>query len=421
MIPELNDKVVCVIGVGYVGLPLVHAFGKKLKVIGFDINESRVKEFQKAYGSPNISFSTDPSEIKKADFVIICVPTPVNEFKEPDLSPVIGAAETISRNLKPGAVVILESTVYPGVTEDIVGPVLEKSGLKCGEGFKLAYSPERMNPGDDVHSVDKMIKVVSAMDEETTDLVAGLYSIAAPSVFKARNIKTAEAAKAIENTQRDLNIALMNELSILFSRMGLDMKEVLETAATKWNFHTYYPGLVGGHCIPVDPYYLVHKAREVGLHAQVIAAGRAVNDNMPKYVADMTVKTINSVSKVIKGSRVLIMGLTYKENVADTRESPAQGIIKELREYEVNVLGYDPMLKKNEIETDFGVECISDLAELHGKIVDAVIITVAHKAFRTLSLADLRKIENSHPIIVDVRRIFEPAEAKAAGFTYRTL
>jgi UDPglucose 6-dehydrogenase/UDP-N-acetyl-D-galactosamine dehydrogenase len=422
VIRELKDSIVCVIGVGYVGLPLVHAFGKKLKVIGFDINEARIKELQPtAAGNKNVSYSSDPRDIKLADFVIICVPTPVTEFKEPDLSPIVNAATTISRNLKPGATVILESTVYPGLTEEIVGPILEKSGLKCGEGFKLAYSPERINPGDDTHSVEKMVKVVAGLDEETTDLVADLYSIAAPSIFKAKNIRTAEAAKAIENTQRDLNIALMNELSKLFDKMGLDTKDVLDAASTKWNFHRYSPGLVGGHCIPVDPYYLVYKAREYDFHPRVITAGRAVNDSMPEYIADMTVKAINSVGKTIKGSRVLIMGLTYKENVPDTRESPARGIIKELREYEINVLGYDPLLKRSEIEKGFDLECVADLAELHKHVVDAVIITVSHQAFKVLNLDDIGKIQNSHPILMDVRRMFEPAAAKKAGFIYRTL
>jgi UDPglucose 6-dehydrogenase/UDP-N-acetyl-D-galactosamine dehydrogenase len=417
----MKDSVVCVIGVGYVGLPLVHAFGKKLNVIGFDSNEARVKELQPTATNGHVRFSSDPTDIKLADFVIICVPTPVTEFKEPDLGPIINAATTVSHNLKRGATVILESTVYPGVTEEIVAPILEKSGLKCGEGFKIAYSPERINPGDDTHSVEKMVKVVAGMDDETTDLVADLYSNAAPSIFKAKNIKTAEAAKAIENTQRDLNIALMNELSKLFDKIGLDTKDVLETAATKWNFNRYSPGLVGGHCIPVDPYYLVYKAREYDFHPRVITAGRAVNDSMPEYIADMTVKAINNVGKTIKGSRVLIMGLTYKENVPDTRESPARGIIKELREYEINVLGYDPLLKRTEIEKDFDLECVSDLAELHKKVVDAVIITVAHQSFKALTLEDLSNIMNSHPVLMDVRRMFEPTIAKKAGFIYRTL
>jgi UDPglucose 6-dehydrogenase/UDP-N-acetyl-D-galactosamine dehydrogenase len=400
----------------------VRAFGKKLNVIGFDINTGLINQLQKETpANPRITYTTDPAAIKQADFVIICVPTPVTEFKEPDLSPVAGAAETISRNLKPGATVIMESTVYPGVTEEVVVPILEKSGLKCGPGFKIAYSPERINPGDDTHSVEKMVKVVAGMDDETTDLVADLYSNAAPSIFKAKNIRTAEAAKAIENTQRDLNIALMNELAMLFSKMGIDMKDVLDAASTKWNFNRYSPGLVGGHCIPVDPYYLVYKAREYDFHPRVITAGRAVNDSMPEYVADMTVKAINSVGKTIKGSRVLIMGLTYKENVPDTRESPARGIIKELREYEVNVLGYDPLLKKADIEKGFGIEPVADLAELKAKHVDAVIIAVAHQAFKALTLEDLKQIQNAQPVLVDVRRLFEKDLANKAGLIYRTL
>ncbi len=420
---ELKNSTVCVVGVGYVGLPLVGAFGKSLKVIGLDINPKYILKLKRSdmAKNPNITFTADASSIKQADFVIICVPTPVTEFKEPDLSPVINAARTISAHLKHGAIVILESTVYPGVTEDIVAPILEESGFKCGKDFKVAYSPERINPGDEAHSVEKVTKVVAGMDAATTERVASLYSLATPKIFKAKNIKTAEAAKAIENTQRDLNIALMNELAMLFARMGLDTKEVLDAASTKWNFNRCSPGLVGGHCIPVDPYYLVYKARELGFHTQVITAGRAVNDGMPRYVAELTVKALNSAGKVLKGSKVLIMGLTYKENVPDTRESPARGIIKELHEYEVEVYGYEPLLTKEDAAKSFNIKAVGSLAELEALKMDAVIIAVAHDAFKKSGLADLAKIQNAHPVLVDVRRVFNAEEAIKAGFIYRTL
>jgi len=303
-----DSSVVCIIGLGYVGLPLLEAFSRKLKVIGFDINAEKVDKLlsQQPTNSSlnpglltNLTFTTDPKEIGKADFIIICVPTPVTKHKEPDLSYIISASQIAGQNMKKGSIVILESTVYPGVTEEIVKPILEKeSGFRCGKDFRIAYSPERINPGDKEHTPDKITKVVAGMDEETTDLVAELYGKVAPHVFKARDIKTAEAAKVIENIQRDLNIALMNELSLIFEKMGLNTKDVLDAASTKWNFHRYSPGLVGGHCIPVDPYYLVYKARELDYHPQVILAGRAINDSMPKHVAEMTIKALNNVSKV---------------------------------------------------------------------------------------------------------------------------
>jgi len=328
----ISDSVVCVIGLGYVGLPVAQAFSRSLKVIGFDVNAEKIRQLEKELQpSPNLTFTDNPTDIGKADFVIISVPTPVTKSKEPDLSHVENAARVVGRHMKKGTIVSLESTVYPGATEEVVAPILEKeSGLKCGKDFKVAYSPERINPGNEEHSVERITKVVSGMDEETTERMAELYGKVAPSVFKARDIRTAEAAKVIENVQRDLNIALMNELSLIFDKMGLSTKDILDAAATKWNFHRYSPGLVGGHCIPVDPYYLVYKAKQLGHHPQVILAGRAINDSMPKHVAEMAIKALNKAGKVIKGSKVLILGLTYKENVADTRETPAKRIIKEL-------------------------------------------------------------------------------------------
>ncbi|MCW3130941.1 MAG: nucleotide sugar dehydrogenase, partial [Methanophagales archaeon] len=380
-----RNEAVCIIGLGYVGLPLAKAFSKYLKVIGIDIDEEKIEKLNSDNNENNLEFTADSSKIKQADFVLICVPTPVTKSKEPDLTYVKSAAKTVGTNLKRGSIVILESTVYPGVTEEIVKPILEEeSRLTCGEDFKIGYSPERINPGDDEHLLTTITKVVSGIDEETTDAAADLYKLVTKNVFKAKDIKTAEAAKVIENIQRDLNIAIMNELSLIFDKMGLDTKSVLEAAGTKWNFHPYTPGLVGGHCIPVDPYYLVYKAKELGYHPQVILAGRAINDYMPKHVAEMAIRGLNEVGKVIKGSKVLIMGLTYKENVPDTRESPVREMVKELKEFGIKVFGYDPLLSKEEIEgfcvnaLDFSFSTGFLFSKKKKCKVDCVIVAVAH-------------------------------------------
>lgn len=391
----LRDKTVCVVGLGYVGQPLAEAFSSHLKTIGFDIVNDKVIRINGSNGG-KLFCTSDPTAIKQADFVLICVPTPVTKHKEPDLTPVRSASEVVGRNLKNGAIVVLESTVYPGVTEEIVVPILEKqSGMICGIDFKVGYSPERVNPGDEAHSIDKIIKIVSGMDEESTRLLAELYGLIT-HVFVARNIKTAEAAKVIENIQRDINIALMNELSLIFHKMGLNTKDVLAAAGTKWNFHKYTPGLVGGHCIPVDPYYLVYKARELGHHPQMILAGRAVNDYMPRHVAELAIKGLNDAGKVIKGSKVLIMGLTYKENVPDTRESPARGMVKALKEYKVDVYGYDPLLSREEIE-GFGVKA------LDGVKPDCVILAVAHEEFK--GTGEMAGAIKGCSVVVDVKGV----------------
>lgn len=413
---HIKDKIVCVVGLGYVGLPLAKAFSKHLKVIGLDVDEEKVGALSKSSSEADIEFTTDQTKIKNADLVLICVPTPVTKSKEPDLGYVISAAETIGKNLKRGAVVVLESTVYPGVTEEVVSPILEReSGMKCGVDFKIGYSPERINPGDEVHTLDKITKIVAGMDEEASDILAEFYQLIV-QVYKAKDIRTAEAAKVIENIQRDLNIALMNELTLIFHRMGLDTKAVLDAAGTKWNFHRYSPGLVGGHCIPVDPYYLVYKAKELDYHPQVILAGRAINDYMPKHAAEMAIKGLNEVGKVIKGSKVLIMGLTYKENVPDTRESPVKDMIKELEEFGVEVYGHDPFLSKEEIEL-FGVKALNDL----NVKVDCVIVAVAHDEFRKMKLEEVKRVMNGNPVLVDVRGIFEEQEARKNGFYYKML
>ena len=454
----MKNKIVCIVGLGYVGLPLAEAFSKHLKTIGYDIDEEKIRNLGNNNNTKEnleFTFTSDPSKIKEADFVLICVPTPVTKSKEPDLKYVKSAAEIIGRNLKKGAIVTLESTVYPGVTEEIVKPILEReSGMKCGIDFKIGYSPERINPGDEAHALDKITKIVAGMDEETTEDLAELYGLIT-TVYKAKDIRTAEAAKVIENIQRDLNIALMNELVIIFHKMGLDTKSVLEAASTKWNFHPYMPGLVGGHCIPVDPYYLVYKAKELGYHPQVILAGRAINDYMPKHVAEMAIKGLNEVGKVIKGSKVLIMGLTYKENVADTRESSVREMVKELKEFGIEVYGYDPLLSREEIE-DFGVKALDfsfstgflfskkkkcvdvygydrllskEEIEVFGvkastnldEKMDCVIVAVAHNVFKKTNLENMKKFMNDAPVLIDARGTFDGEEAKSMGFYYKRL
>jgi UDPglucose 6-dehydrogenase/UDP-N-acetyl-D-galactosamine dehydrogenase len=410
----VKKPTICVVGLGYVGYPLAEAFAGHFPTIGFDIDAKKIKSIQNSKSA--ISATTSPSLIKKADYIMICVPTPVLKNKQPDLRPVVGAAEIVGKNLKPGATVVLESTVYPGVTETVVKPILEKnSGLSCGEGFRIGYSPERINPGDSQHELASITKIVAGMDSRTLDDLAGIYG-KITTVYRAKDIRTAEAAKVIENIQRDLNIALINELSIIFHRLKIDTSDVLEAAGTKWNFLNFRPGLVGGHCIPVDPYYLVMCAQEAGYHPKVILAGRSINDAMPKYVAELAIKGLNNVGKVIKGSHVLIMGLTYKENVPDIRESPAQEIIHELKGYGIVVYGYDPLIPPEVIEK-FGAIPITRL----DKKFEAVIITVAHAAFKTMSVAEIRNIMGEDPVLVDVRGIIKRTDAEANNINYQSL
>jgi len=405
---KLKDKTVCIVGLGYVGLPLAEEFSKHLKTIGYDIVEEKIKELKKSVNQ-KIIYTTDPSDINDADYVIIAVPTPLNPSKEPDLSFVESASEIVGKNLKEKAIVVLESTVYPGVTEEIVLPILEKeSGMKCGPDFKVGYSPERVNPGDEEHTIEKITKIISGMDDETADDLNELYGLIT-TTFKAKDIKTAEAAKVIENIQRDLNIALVNELTLIFHKMGLDSSAVLEAAGTKWNFHKYHPGLVGGHCLPVDPYYLVYKSLEIGHHPQVILAGRSTNDYMPKYVAEMAIKGLNNVGKVIKGSKVLIMGLTYKENVPDTRESPVYDIVEELNEFGIEVYGHDPLLSKEEIE-QFGIKVFDE----HLKY-DCLILAVVHDDI--IKNSDyLKDIMCKNSILIDIKGIFKNSELKNSHY-----
>jgi UDPglucose 6-dehydrogenase/UDP-N-acetyl-D-galactosamine dehydrogenase len=416
MVSKINkeENVVCLVGLGYVGLPLAEMFSQHFRVIGFDIDKEKIKRLSSE--NSDLEFTSDSLKIKLADFVIITVPTPVTRSKEPDLSLIESAARIVGQNLKKGAVVVLESTVYPGVTEDIIGPILSKeSELVLGRDFKIGYSPERVNPGDRDHTIDKITKIVSGMDEETVNALAELYG-SITTVYKTKDIRTAEAAKVIENIQRDLNIALMNELALIFHKMGLDTTAVLDAASTKWNFYRYSPGLVGGHCIPVDPYYLVYTAKELGYHPQVILSGRSTNDYMPMHIVDLTIKALNDTGKVINGSRVLIMGLTFKENVEDTRESPVKGIVEGLNGFRCDLYGYDPLLSAEGV-ADFGVKVVHNLGDVK---VDCVVITVAHDAFKKIGLDKIKAFMKERPILIDVRGLFK-REAEKSDLVYRSL
>ena len=393
-----KEKVVAVLGLGYVGLPLALGFGRKMKTIGFDLSQAKVDAYKKGFdptgemanekfsAAKQITYTTDPKMMKEADFVVVAVPTPVDQAKRPDLEPVVKSSETVGANLKKGAIVIYESTVYPGVTEDICVPILEKfSGLKCGTDFKIGYSPERINPGDKEHTLERIVKVVSGMDEHSLEQVAWLYEqVIEAGVYRASSIKVAEAAKVIENTQRDLNIALMNELALIFNIMGIDTAEVIRAASTKWNFLPFRPGLVGGHCIGVDPYYLTYKAESLGYNPQVILAGRRINDGMGAYVAQQTIKRMTAADRHIKNAPVLVMGLTFKENCGDLRNSKVIDIIRELESYGVRPIVWDPVAEPKEAMHEYGVELIKDLSKIDK--LDAVVGAVSHKEILGMDL-----------------------------------
>ena len=367
-----GESAVAVVGLGYVGLPLAVAFARHFKVIGFDLNDRRVRELasgldrtgevtSEALKGCSARFTSDPAALREARAVIVAVPTPIDEHRNPDLSPVEGASRTVGRNLSEGTVVVYESTVYPGVTEEICLPILEaESGLRCGIGFTMGYSPERINPGDKVHTLETIKKIVSGSDASTLDLLAELYgTVVKAGIHRAPSIKVAEAAKVIENTQRDLNIALMNELSIIFDRLGIDTLDVLEAAGTKWNFLPFRPGLVGGHCIGVDPYYLTFKAEELGCHPQVILAGRRINDEMGKHVAETCVKLLIRQGRLVNAARVGVLGFTFKENVPDLRNTRVIDVIRELREYGLEVLVHDPLADSDEVRREYGLSFAS--------------------------------------------------------------
>jgi len=428
----MNTKtIISLIGLGYVGLPIAVAFACKADVIGFDISREKIELYKngidptrevgdKVIRNTTVQFTSDETKLREASFHIIAVPTPVNRDHTPDLRPVESASEILGRNLARGSIVVYESTVYPGVTEDICVPILEKySGLKCGIDFKVGYSPERINPGDKTHRLENITKIVSGMDAESLDTIAKVYELVVEAgVYRAESIKVAEAAKVIENSQRDINIAFMNELSIIFNKMGIDTKSVLAAAGTKWNFLKFYPGLVGGHCIGVDPYYLTYKAEELGYHSQIILAGRRINDDMGKYVAENTIKSLIKADIPIKNARIGVLGLTFKENCPDTRNSKVVDIINELKEYGIDIVVCDPVADKNEAKRINGIdiEPMSDLVDL-----DAIIVAVAHEEFKSLRISDfsgMYKEGLSGKVLIDIKGIYSKEEFISSNFVY---
>ena len=429
-----KQATIALVGLGYVGLPLAAAFGRKTKVIGFDISSHKIHELRQGVdatgelspdelASTQIDLTDQPSRLKEAGFLVVTVPTPIDKNRKPDLSPLVSASTMIGQNLTPGSIIVYESTVYPGVTEDVCVPILEaESGLTCGIDFKVGYSPERINPGDKIHTIDKIIKVVSGQDDETLETVAKVYELVVDAgVHRASSIKVAEAAKVIENTQRDLNIALMNELALIFNMMGISTQDVLAAAGTKWNFLKFTPGLVGGHCIGVDPYYLTYKAEEIGYQPQVILAGRRINDQMGKFVAETTIKQLIQADKAVKGARVLILGLTFKEDVPDIRNTKVIDIVRELQEYGVETLVHDPVANADEAHKEYDL----NLVDLDVMVpVDAVVVAVAHKEYRSFTAEDLRgfcSTQNGTGVIMDVKNILNKAEIESEGLVYWNL
>ena len=419
------------VGLGYVGMPIAVAFARKIKVVGFDLNAAKIDLYKSGVDPTNevgddviknttVEFTADPSKLREAKFHIVAVPTPVNDDHTPDLTPVEGASRILGQNLTKGSIVVFESTVYPGVTEDICVPILEKeSGLKCGVDFKIGYSPERINPGDKVHRLETITKIVSGMDEETLNEVAHIYELVVEAgVYRAESIKVAEAAKVIENSQRDINIAFMNELSIIFNKMGIDTKSVLSAAGTKWNFLKFQPGLVGGHCIGVDPYYLTYKAEQLGYHSQIILSGRRINDDMGKYVAENLVKNLIKADIPVKSAKVAILGFTFKENCPDTRNTKVIDIYKELQEYGITPMVVDPAADAAEAKRLYGItfNTMEDIKEM-----DAVIVAVSHKQFLTLDKEKISSLyikAHAKKVLVDIKGIFDRKEYSTEDYIY---
>lgn len=420
---------ISLIGLGYVGMPIAVAFSKKVNVIGYDLNETKIQLYKSgidptkevgndAIRSCSVEFTSDETALRRAKFHIVAVPTPVFDDHTPDLTPVKGACCILGRNLTRGSVVVFESTVYPGVTEEVCVPILEKeSGMKCGVDFKVGYSPERINPGDKVHRLETITKIVSGMDAETLDVVEKVYELVVEAgVYRASCIRVAEAAKVIENSQRDINIAFMNELSIIFNKLGIDTKSVLEAAGTKWNFLKFYPGLVGGHCIGVDPYYLTYKAEQVGYHSQVILSGRRINDDMGKYVAENVVKNLIKAGKAVKDARVAILGFTFKENCPDTRNTKIIDIVKELREYGIEPSIADPAADAAEAKNLYGIRFV-DVSAVSG--MDAVVLAVAHDEFSRLEITDIdRFFGKGQKVLLDIKGLLDRNEYENAGYLY---
>ncbi|MFN3844088.1 MAG: nucleotide sugar dehydrogenase [Rehaibacterium terrae] len=425
-----KEESICVVGLGYVGLPLAVALAKHFLVIGFDKNPERIEELklgidkndqvsQEELLSSEIRFTSREEDIREAKFIIVAVPTPVDKLKNPDLSFLRSASALVGRNLQRGSIVVYESTVYPGATEEVCIPILEKeSGLTWKKDFFVGYSPERVNPGDKEHTIENIVKVVSGDTEETLEVIAGVYGkIIKAGIYKAKDIRTAEAAKVIENIQRDINIALINELAVIFHHMGLDTREVLKAASTKWNFLRFEPGLVGGHCIPVDPYYLAHKALEVGYVPQLILAGRRINEEMANYVAEETIKLLIKSGKKVKGAKVALLGIAFKENVPDVRNSKVYDLYRKLKDFDVEVYVYDPIANKDEVAEEYGIELVDDI-EAYAPY-DAVILAVKHSLFlESFSLDYLKAITTEPYILIDIKGVFNVEESKEKGFVY---
>lgn len=424
-----REEKLSLVGLGYVGMPIAVAFAKKIDVIGFDLNEKKIELYKsgidptrevgdEAIKETKVEFTADETKLREAKFHIVAVPTPVNDDHTPNLIPVEGASRILGRNLTKGSIIVFESTVYPGVTEDVCMPILEKeSGLKCGVDFKIGYSPERINPGDKVHRLETITKIVSGMDEETLNAVAKVYELVVDAgVHRAESIKVAEAAKVIENSQRDINIAFMNELSIIFNKMGIDTQSVLKAAGTKWNFLNFYPGLVGGHCIGVDPYYLTYKAEMLGYHSQIILSGRRINDDMGRYVAENVVKKLIAADKAVRNARVAILGFTFKENCPDTRNTKIIDIVNELHEYGIEPIIADPTADAEEARKLYGVE-FADMSEI--KHVDAVVLAVAHTEFMSLNVKQIDALYGEgKKIMIDVKGLLNRKQYEKAGYDY---
>lgn len=425
-----KEEKLALVGLGYVGMPIAVAFSKKIDVIGFDLNAAKIDLYKNGIDPTNevgseaikacaVDFTADETRLREAKFLIVAVPTPVNDDHTPDLTPVEGASRIVGRNLQKGSIVVFESTVYPGVTEEVCVPIMEaESGMKCGVDFKVGYSPERINPGDKVHRLETITKIVSGMDAETLDEVAKVYElVVAAGVHRAESIKVAEAAKVIENSQRDINIAFMNELSIIFNKMGIDTKSVLEAAGTKWNFLKFQPGLVGGHCIGVDPYYLTYKAEQLGYHSQIILSGRRINDDMGKYCGENLVKKLIQADIPVKNAKVAILGFTFKENCPDTRNTKVIDIYKELKEYGITAVIADPAADADEAKRLYGIEFVK-LSEI--REMDAVILAVAHEQFKSLTVADVDALykPNAAKVLLDLKGILNKTDFENAGYIY---
>ena len=426
-----GEEQLSLVGLGYVGMPIAVAYAKKIKVVGFDSNEAKIDLYRKgidptkevgdeAIRDTKVQFTANPEELSKCKFHIVAVPTPVHPDHTPDLSPVEGASHTLGKYLTKGSIVVYESTVYPGVTEDICKPILEQeSGLKCGVDFKIGYSPERINPGDKVHRLETITKIVSGMDEETLDEVAKVYSLVAlAGVYRAQSIKVAEAAKVIENSQRDINIAFMNELSMIFHKMGIDTKSVLEAAGTKWNFLKFFPGLVGGHCIGVDPYYLTYQAERMGYHSQIILSGRRINDDMGAYIANCLVKNLIAADIPVKEAKVAILGFTFKETCPDTRNTKVIDIYHELQEYGITPLVVDPQADAEEANRLYGITFrqLSDIKEM-----DAVIVAVSHREFLSWKKEDLDAFfakNGKTKVLMDLKGMYQMQDYPSPEYSY---